>query len=93
MRKHLATIAALALVVFATAFAEASFVHTDDGCTVEVHCLACRWTVGTTGTAPPPVFAPAFILVSAGSPAELTARGIPEPAAEPPSARGPPLQA
>jgi branched-subunit amino acid permease len=25
---------------------EESFVHTDDGCAVEVHCLACRLTLG-----------------------------------------------
>jgi hypothetical protein len=27
--------------------------HTDDDCAIEVHCLACRWTVGHTATAAP----------------------------------------
>jgi hypothetical protein len=26
--------------------------HTDDDCAVEIHCLACRWTVGHTATTP-----------------------------------------
>lgn len=28
--------------------AEESFVHTDDGCAVETHCLACRLALGST---------------------------------------------
>ena len=92
-RRLLAAIALLALATFGIALAEASFVHTDDGCKVETHCLSCRWTVGTAGTAPPPVFALAFTLVPAGSPSELPARGIPEPNAEASAARGPPPQA
>jgi hypothetical protein len=92
-RRRLAIFAVVALVAFAVAFAEAAFVHTDDGCRVETHCLSCRWTVGTAGTAPPPVFALAPALVRAGSPSELPDRGIPEASVETPTSRGPPAQA
>jgi hypothetical protein len=37
-----------ALVCLGAAILEESFVHTDDGCAVEIHCLACRLTAGTT---------------------------------------------
>jgi hypothetical protein len=32
-------------LLFCTAFAalQESFAHTDDGCEVELHCVACRW--------------------------------------------------
>jgi hypothetical protein len=33
---------------------EGSFVHTDDGCQVEVHCLACRLALGPPTTAAVP---------------------------------------
>jgi hypothetical protein len=89
-RRRLTVIGVWALVAFSSAFAEAAFVHTDDGCKVEVHCLACRWTVGTTGTAPPPVFALVAGLVRAGTTPELPARATPETTLEVPAARGPP---
>jgi hypothetical protein len=41
-------VAALALLSVGAALGEESFVHTDDGCAVEVHCLACRLAVGST---------------------------------------------
>lgn len=35
---------ALALLLCAgLVVAQESLVHTDDGCAVEIHCLACRW--------------------------------------------------
>jgi hypothetical protein len=42
------TLVGLALLVCTTfVFLEAGFTHTDDGCAVEVHCLACRWALST----------------------------------------------
>jgi hypothetical protein len=41
-----ALVALLALVGLGGALFEESFVHTDDGCAVEVHCLGCRLAVG-----------------------------------------------
>jgi hypothetical protein len=35
-------VAAWTLVVLAVAFFDNAFRHTDDGCAVETHCLACR---------------------------------------------------
>ena len=54
LRKRLKGTALLALLVFLGAFAEAAFFHTDDGCAVEIHCLACRLVLGTTAVAPQP---------------------------------------
>jgi hypothetical protein len=88
-RKRLAAVAFVALVVFGAAFAEAAFVHTGDGCTLEIHCLACRWTVGTTA-----VVAPAFVFVAAiGATAPLpveTPTPVLATAHDAPTSRGPP---
>jgi len=46
--KTLLLVAALALLSVGAAIAEESLVHTDDGCAVEVHCLACRLALGST---------------------------------------------
>lgn len=35
--------ALVVLVCAGTAIVPASLIHTDDGCAVEVHCVACRW--------------------------------------------------
>ena len=43
LRSALALSLLLAIVL---AFA-GSFVHTDDGCVVEKHCIACRWALAT----------------------------------------------
>ena len=42
--------AGLALLGLATITADGFVSHTDDGCTVEVHCLACRLSVGQAAT-------------------------------------------
>ena len=39
----------MVLLSMGALIAEESFVHTDDGCAVEVHCLACRLALGSTG--------------------------------------------
>jgi len=39
----LASLAALALLLGVDAFG-----HTDDGCVIETHCVACRWHQGAT---------------------------------------------
>ncbi|HEV7503129.1 MAG TPA: hypothetical protein VGQ33_24085 [Vicinamibacteria bacterium] len=39
--------AALVLAATCAAVAEESFFHTDDGCPVETHCVACRLATGT----------------------------------------------
>lgn len=39
-------LAALLVSVFSLALVEDGFFHTDDGCSVELHCLSCRWHQG-----------------------------------------------
>jgi hypothetical protein len=46
-RRAFTWIALAVLVCVSAALVEESFVHTDDGCSVEIHCLACRLAVGT----------------------------------------------
>jgi len=62
--RALAWVMVAALVSLGAAILEESFVHTDDGCAVEIHCLACRLAAGSTvviaaTAAPPAVPAPA----------------------------------
>jgi hypothetical protein len=45
-RRHL-VLAAMVLAAMCVGLAEESFAHTDDGCPVEIHCLACRLATGT----------------------------------------------
>ena len=79
-----------AVLCTAVAVVETSFVHTDDGCAVEVHCLACRWSYSTTivfAPAPPsPALASTFEFVRR-DPAEAT---VERSRSSAPS-RGPPL--
>jgi hypothetical protein len=79
-----------AVLCTAVAVVETSFVHTDDGCAVEVHCLACRWSYSTTI-----VFAPAPPSPTPASTFEFVPRGSAEATLERPRtsspSRGPPL--
>jgi len=46
-------VAAVALVALAVVLLAGAFVHTDDGCVVERHCVACAFTLhAVDGTAP-----------------------------------------
>ena len=47
VRRHLVVLAVLVLAAVCAGVAEESFAHTDDGCPVETHCLACRLATGT----------------------------------------------
>jgi hypothetical protein len=46
-RRLVLATAAGVLLAFSAAWVETTFVHEDDGCEVEIHCLACRWAAGT----------------------------------------------
>lgn len=48
-RRKLVAAVVLALVSLTGALLEASFVHTDDGCTIETHCDACLLRLRTAG--------------------------------------------
>jgi hypothetical protein len=46
-RGRLKAALALSLLLALGAAVASDFVHTDDGCVVEQHCLACRWAQAT----------------------------------------------
>lgn len=56
----------LLLIVLTGVLADEAFVHTDDGCRVETHCLACRLTVGTAAVTVNPDLALGPALKDAG---------------------------
>jgi hypothetical protein len=73
--KAFAFVALLALVGVSAALYEESFAHTDDGCAVEVHCVACRLLLGSaTVLVAVPVLAPATVAVAAPIAPEPPAR-------------------
>jgi len=52
-RRTLVLAALMLLASFGALTLEEGFVHTDDGCAVETHCLACRWAYGANFVAAP----------------------------------------
>jgi hypothetical protein len=90
VRSVLSTWLALLSVVSITA--AANFLpHTDDGCGIEVHCLACSTAVGKAATAAAVVTVPA-----PGSAVENLSANVPRaplvPDVEAADPRGPPLR-
>jgi hypothetical protein len=82
--------AVLALVCLGLAMAEDAFLHTDDGCLIETHCVACRWHHGAVVVTPAVAqlhAAPAAIQIVAAAPTHVAADGPRRTA----SSRGPPL--
>jgi hypothetical protein len=65
--------------------------HTDDGCYVEVHCLACRHIVGTTAVGPTLLLAGTPAFQDSGAVSPVPRRGTDDPAAARALSRGPPL--
>lgn len=85
--------AALALLVCAgLVAAQEAVVHTDDGCAVEVHCLACRWAYSADAVS---VEAPApLVLNEAPEAAPVESRvQLPRSSPDVPTPRGPPAAA
>jgi len=60
-----AWIAIAVLVCVGAALAEESFVHTDDGCSVEIHCIACRLAAGSTAVISPAIVLPVAVQTTA----------------------------
>jgi len=89
-RTNATTLVALALVaVVGMGLVEGYLPHTDDGCKVEIHCLACRWAMASTAVSAP-LSTPSLALELAGT-IEGQTRGVPlEPSADRLSSRGPP---
>ena len=88
-RRTWAWIALAVLVCVSAALVEESYVHTDDGCSVEIHCVACRLAAGSTAVVSPaivlavavqataPVAAAADSLLSEAAPRETPSRAPP----------------
>jgi hypothetical protein len=89
-RPTAARIVAFTLVAAASlALLAGFFPHTDDGCQVEIHCLACRFALASACTTPPQVAAH-VILELAEAPAGATSAVRLELPIRGPSSRGPP---
>jgi hypothetical protein len=70
--------------------AEASFVHSDDGCAMETHCNACLLRLRTTGVVAVTFsLAPVFLMVGEAAPVPVPVRAEAAPRTIP--SRGPPL--
>ena len=69
-QRTLLLVAALALLSVGAVLAGESLIHTDDGCAIEIHCLACRTAVGTTVVLPQVLILP-VVLQLAGAVAPL----------------------
>jgi hypothetical protein len=90
--KHrtLAWVALAALVCVSGALLEESFVHTDDGCNVEIHCIACRLAAGSTAVVSPAVVLPVAVQTTAPVLAEADST-LREAAPHESPSRAPPL--
>ena len=51
--RRLRMVAALLLAALASSVLDGFLSHTDDGCAVETHCLACRSHIGSTAVVTP----------------------------------------
>jgi hypothetical protein len=73
-------VALLALAGLTAALYEESFAHTDDGCTVEVHCVACRLLLGgATVLVTVPTLAPAVSVIEASIRVEPLSQSVTAP--------------
>jgi hypothetical protein len=88
--RALALVALLALIGLGTTLYDEAFVHTDDGCAVEVHCIACRLLLGGATVLPTvPILAAAIVALEAPIAPEPLARRTVAPRLQQP--RAPPL--
>ena len=85
----------IAAVAFVSALAVGMLVcadfipHTDDGCTVEIHCLACRLSVATTTAHTPAISLPVVLIVAEAIPSLRPPQHL-ESHCSPKPPRGPP---
>jgi len=63
--RTLAWVAVAALLCVSAALVQESFVHTDDGCAVEIHCTACRLVAGSTAVVSPAIVLPVAVRTTA----------------------------
>jgi hypothetical protein len=89
-RARWALLASLLLIAAFAAGLAADFVHTDDGCAVELHCLACVRGLMTIGVAAA-TLPDCPSLEPLGQVAAATPAAAPSPEAPVPGSRAPPL--
>ena len=89
-QKTLFLVATLALLSVGAVLAGESLDHTDDGCAIEIHCLACRMAAGTTAGLPEVVIAPVGLEL-AGTVAPLPMLPAQDVVVVSDQSRGPPL--
>jgi len=89
LRKLLAALV-LAWLGLTGVMAEASFVHSDDGCALETHCNACLLRLRTTGVVTVTFSLPQVFLVE-GEVAPVQAPSREQAAPKSVPSRGPPL--
>jgi len=89
-RRTWAWIALAVLVCVSAALVEESYVHTDDGCSVEIHCVACRLAAGSTAVVSPAIVLPVAVQATAPVAAEADSR-LSEAAPRETPSRAPPL--
>jgi hypothetical protein len=88
--KTLAAAGVLVLIAsLGLSLAEQSLFHTDDGCDVEIHCVACRLVLGSVVVAASPLTFETR-LARAGDVATVAVRAVPAPCPRVAVSRGPP---
>ena len=91
VRRWWIALAAVVLAALCVGLAEESFAHTDDGCPVETHCLACRLATGTVAVLAPAVPVPQRTVERAERPWTAEVRVASASAISITASRAPPL--
>jgi hypothetical protein len=89
-RSLIAAVAFVSALGVGTLVAADFLPHTDDGCTVEIHCLACRLSVATTTAHTPAISLPVVLVVaeavtSSRPQQQLESHRSPKPSRGPPA--------
>lgn len=89
LRRVSVTVALALLASLASGFLD-EYVHTDDGCAFETHCLACQRHVGSVAVVAPSLATPVVLEAVGIPPAPPSGRVLPAPIRHE-APRGPPL--
>jgi len=89
LRRVSLAVAVTLLAALAGGFAD-EFVHTDDGCVFETHCLACQRHVGAIAVVAPSLATPVVFEAVGRTPAPPSGAVLPAPIRHE-APRGPPL--
>ena len=90
VRSSLRFVASTLLVGLVALWVAEPYLHTDDGCAFETHCLACQRHVGSVAVVAPSLATPVVLEAVGITPAPPTGRLLPAPIRHE-APRGPPL--